>query len=143
MSGAPDPLAALRRTAELYAVGADRRDKALWRAVLAEDCLIEGPGFSITGCEANLGSLDALGQMFRATQHKVHQLVAEVDGYLAAGETYCTAEHLLRDQDALLVWSIRYQDRWAFGADGWRFTHRRLIVDWEETRPVTIKGEGA
>lgn len=132
--------AALRRCAELYAVGADRRDKDLWRAVLADDCVIEGPGFSIAGAEANLGSIDMLGQMFRATQHKVHQVVAMIDGDSAAGETYCTADHLLNDQDAVLSWSIRYQDTWRRVAGEWRFARRTLVVDWEEVRPVTPKG---
>lgn len=131
----------LRQTAELYAVGADRRDKALWTQVLAEDCVIEGPGFSVSGRDANLGSLDALGQMFRATQHRVHQLVANITGDTATGETYSTADHLLKDTDMILVWSIRYQDAWRRDDGVWRFTHRRLIVDWEETRAVTVLGE--
>ena len=130
---------ALRRCAELYALGADRKDKYLWRAVLAEDCVIEGPGFSVTGREANLGSIDMLGQMFRATQHKVHQVVATVNGDVASGETYCTAEHLLNDQDAVLSWSIRYQDSWRREAGEWRFSQRTLVVDWEEVRPVIVK----
>lgn len=131
--------AALRRCAELYAVGADRRDKDAWRAVLAEDCVIEGPGFSVAGREANLGSIDMLGQMFRATQHRVHQVVATIDGDGAAGETYCTADHLLNDQDAVLGWAIRYQDAWRRDGGEWRFARRTLIVDWEEVRPVTVK----
>lgn len=134
-------LALLRQTAELYAVGADRRDKALWTQVLVEDCVIEGPGFSISGRNANLGSLDALDQMFRATQHRVHQVVAAITGDTATGETYCTADHLLKDADMILVWSIRYQDIWRREDSVWRFTHRRLIVDWEETRAVTVRGE--
>ena len=138
MSG--DDLSALRRAAELYAAGADRRDKALWRAVLADDCVIEGPGFAIAGAEANLGSIDLLGQMFRATQHKVHQVLATISGDTAHGETYCTADHLLNDQDAVLSWSIRYQDTWRRVAGEWRFARRTLVVDWEEVRPVTPKG---
>lgn len=135
--------AALRRCADLYALGADRRDKDLWRSVLAEDCVIEGPGFSIAGREANLGSIDLLGRMFRATQHKVHQVVVTVDGDEASGETYCTADHLLIDQDAVLSWSIRYQDSWLRDGGEWRFARRTLIVDWEEVRPVTVKSGAA
>lgn len=136
--------AALRRTAELYAQGADRRDKALWREVLAADCVIEGPGFRAEGLEANLGSIDALGQMFRGTLHRLHQQVVSVTGDSAEGETHCTADHLLRDTDAVLVWAIRYRDAWRRGADGaWRFTQRKLIVEWEEVRPVAVKGEQA
>jgi hypothetical protein len=132
-------LAELRRSAELYAQGADRRDKTLWQAVLAEDCVIEGPGFSISGRDANLGSIDALGQMFRATVHRVHNQVATVIGDEASGETYCTADHLLTDTDSVLVWTIRYQDRWRREQGVWRFAQRKLIVEWEEVRAVTVK----
>ena len=64
--------AALRRTAERYALGADRRDKTLWREVLADDVEITGPGFAIAGLEANLGSIDHLAHAFKATRHVVH-----------------------------------------------------------------------
>ena len=131
--------AMIRRAADLYALGADRRDKALWRSVMAQDYLLEGPGFTTRGREANLASIDLLTRMFRRTQHRVHQLVATIEGDDANGETYCTADHLLHDRDAVLTWAIRYQDRWRREEDGmWRFVHRRLIVDWEETRSVTL-----
>jgi hypothetical protein len=136
-------LARLRLAAETYAIGADRRDKNLWREVLADDCLIEGPGFSVTGREANLASIDMLDQMFRATIHRVHQVVATISGDSAEGETYCTADHLLRDSDAVLSWSIRYQDSWKSEAGQWRFVRRILVVDWEEVRPVTVRTSGS
>lgn len=135
--------AALRRTAELYAQGADRRDKALWRAVLADDCVIEVPGFRADGLDANLASIDALEQMFRGTVHRLHQQVVSVDGDSARGVTLCTADHLLRDSDEILAWSIRYHDAWRRVGDRWRFVHRHLLVEWEEVRPVNIKGEQA
>ena len=128
----------LRQTADIYACGADRRDKALWRQVLAGDCVIEGPGFTAEGLENCLLSLDALEKMFRGTTHRVHQQLVSVDGDRATGETYCTADHLLKREDNVLVWVIRYQDEWRREPEGWRFTRRKLIVDWTETRPVTL-----
>jgi len=133
--------AALRCTAEIYALGADRRERDLWRQVLADDCVIDGPGFRTEGMDANLASLDALGEMFRRTLHCVHQVFATIDADAAIGETYCTAKHLLRDADAVLVWSIRYRDTWRRNGGVWRFTHRKLIVEWQETRPVEVIGE--
>jgi len=131
-------LAALRRTAERYALGADRRDKALWREVLADDIEISGPGFSIAGLEANLGSIDHLAHAFVATRHVVHDMDVVVEGDSARGETRSTAEHRIAgaDGDQLLVWAIRYQDQWRREAGIWKFTHRTLIVDWEELRPI-------
>lgn len=126
----------IRRAAEVYALGADRRDEALWRQVLADDCVIEGDGFVTTGLDACLRSLDLLSRMFRTTQHRVHQVVATIAGDRATGETYGTADHLLNESEAILSWAIRYQDEWRHEAGVWRFTRRRLIVDWQETRPV-------
>lgn len=129
---------ALRRTAELYARGADRRSKDDWIAALTEDVEITGPGFAIKGREANLGSLDMLGRMFKATRHLVHNQLAEIDGDTAAGETYCTAEHRMAGEagDMLLCWAIRYQDQWRREAGQWKISRRELIVDWEELRPL-------
>lgn len=130
---------ALRRTAEIYALGADRKDKTLWREVLADDCRIEGPGFAINGAEANLQSIDSLAKLFRGTLHKVHNQVVKIDGNKATGETYCTAEHLMKESDQVLRWSIRYLDEWRREEQTWRFTLRRLIVEWEELVQVKRK----
>ncbi|MDT0575955.1 nuclear transport factor 2 family protein [Croceicoccus sp. F390] len=129
---------ALRRSAEIYARGADRRSEADWRAVLADEIEIAGPGFSIAGLEANLASLARLGEMFKATRHLVHNQLAQIDGDRAKGETYSTAEHRLAGEhgDMLLVWAIRYQDEWRREAGTWRFTRRELILDWEELRAL-------
>lgn len=131
-------IAELRRTAEVYAQGADRRDKQAWQSIMSAEIVIDGPGFRAEGLKANLGSLDVLSQMFRATTHRVFNQVVAINGDDASGETYCLAEHLLNDADEILVWSIRYQDQWRREDGCWRFYHRNLVVDWQETRPVTI-----
>jgi hypothetical protein len=131
--------AALRRTAEIYAQGADRKDKQLWRSVLADDCRIEGPGFVTEGLDATLQSIDALGQMFRSTLHKVHNQTVMIKGDQASGETYCTADHLMNDADQLLRWTIRYIDEWRREGDTWRITWRKLELLWEEIVPVTVR----
>ncbi len=129
-------LAALRRTAELYALGADMRDKALWREVLAPDCVIEGPDFCTEGLDQCLGSIDGLTQMFRRTRHRIDHLAAKVTGDSARGETWASAEHLMPERDELLVWAIRYQDSWRRTEGAWLFTRRHIELDWQELRPV-------
>jgi hypothetical protein len=81
--------------------------------------------------------------MFRATVHRVHNQVATVTGDEATGETYCTADHLLNDVHSVLVWTIRYLDQWRREGGQWRFTRRKLIVEWEEVRAVTVKDAGS
>ena len=138
-------LAALRQTAETYARGADLRDKELWRAVLAADVELSGPGFATTGIEAALGSIDMLGQMFTRTRHIIHDQVAEVTGDTAQGETRCTAEHRVAREggDRLVVWAIRYRDGWRREGGAWKFARRHFIVDWEEVRSCHDVGGGA
>ncbi|MBO9723929.1 MAG: nuclear transport factor 2 family protein [Novosphingobium sp.] len=135
--------AALRRTAALYARGADRRSKEDWRAVLAEEVEIAGPGFVASGIEACLQSIDFLAHAFKATRHIVHDQIVEIAGDHASGETLCTAEHRIANAegpDTLMCWAICYQDEWRRDGADWRFTRRHLIVDWEENRPVGDPG---
>lgn len=136
---------ALRRTADIYARGADQRSKDAWRQVLADDVEISGPGFVLASLETNLTSIDYLQNAYVATRHLVHDQQVSIEGDMAHGETICTAEHRIANPDGgdrLMVWAIRYQDRWRREAAGWKFTHRALIVDWEEMRPVHSIGQG-
>jgi hypothetical protein len=128
--------AALRRTAELYAQGADRRDKALWTSIMTEDCLLQAPGITLKGRAQIVAALDIMAQMYVATQHRVHNQVVTIEGDAARGETYSVADHLsvADGRTTILTWSIRYQDRWRREAGQWCFAHRTLVVDWTESR---------
>ena len=130
--------AALRRTALLYARGADRQDRALWASLMTADCVLEGPGFTLAGRDAILASLDRLSAMYVACQHRVHNQTVEVDGDDASGETYCTADHVFVEDGCrkLLAWQIRYQDRWRREHGAWRFCRRVLMLDWQEQRDI-------
>jgi len=129
---------ALRRSAELYAQGADRRDKALWAAIVTADCVIEAPGIRLVGREQIVAALDIMGRLYAATQHRVHNQVVSIEGDNASGETYSVAEHLsvAEGRRTLLTWAIRYQDRWRREQGQWRFASRKLLLDWTETRPL-------
>ena len=130
--------AALRHSALLYARGADRRDRALWASLMTPDCRLEGPGFTLQGRDAILASLDHLAASYVATRHCVHNQTVEIDGDTASGETYCTADHVYRDDGRrkVLAWHLRYQDRWRREEGAWRFCERVLVLDWQERREV-------
>ncbi|OWQ92574.1 nuclear transport factor 2 family protein [Sphingopyxis witflariensis] len=130
--------AALRQTAELYAQGADRRDKKLWADILTDDCVLEGPGFTLSGRDAVLTSLDVLATMYTATQHRIHNQTVTITGDTALGETYCTADHISQQdgRKESLSWAIRYQDQWRREDGVWRFCDRKLLLDWEERRAL-------
>jgi hypothetical protein len=131
--------AALRRTAELYAQGADRRDQATWAAITTEDCVIEAPGIRLAGQREIVAALDFMARLYVATQHRVHNQIVSISGERAAGETYGTADHVsaVEGGRTILSWAIRYQDRWRREGGVWRFEHRLLVLDWTETRPLS------
>lgn len=131
--------AALRHTAQLYAQGADRRDKALWASILTEDCLLQAPGIELKGRAQIVGALDIMAQLYTATQHRVHNQVVSIAGDSAHGETYSVADHLsVKDgRTTVLTWAIRYQDRWRREAGRWLFAHRALVLDWTDTRVLS------
>jgi hypothetical protein len=130
--------AALRRTAEQYAQGADRRDKTLWGAIVTDDCVIEAPGMRLLGREQIVAALDVMAKLYVATQHRVHNQLVEIDGDRAHGETYSVADHLsiVDGRKTVLTWAIRYQDRWRREHGEWRFERRTLLLDWTETRAL-------
>jgi len=128
----------LRRTAEIYAQGADRRDKQLWASIFTEDGVIEAPGIRLEGRANIVAALDAMARLYVATQHRVHNQVVSIDGDTAEGETYSTADHLSDEGGTrtILTWAIRYQDRWRRVDGAWRFSHRSLLIDWTDTRTL-------
>lgn len=137
----------LLKLALLYAQAMDRDDPALLEQVLAEDVELEGPGFVSRGLDQAQQSPGILRQMYLLTQHQVHNQIVSITGDEAVGETYCTANHILRpDGDSrktsAVVWAIRYQDRFVRTPAGWRMAKRALIVDWSETRPVALDAGG-
>ena len=128
----------LRRTAEIYAQGADRRDKQLWASIFTGDGVIEAPGIRLEGRANIVAALDAMARLYVATQHRVHNQVVSIDGDTAEGETYSTADHLSDEGGTrtILTWAIRYEDRWRRVDGAWRFSHRSLLIDWTDTRTL-------
>lgn len=128
---------AIRRAATLYAIGADRRDPAIWTEIMAEDMVLITPRGRIEGRDQVLAALPKLASAFTATQHHVTNQLHVIDGDRASGQTYCVADHMTQAADgtrSILRWAIRYQDELRRTGGRWRFTRRELILDWEERR---------
>ncbi|EGG30200.1 hypothetical protein IMCC3088_903 [Aequoribacter fuscus] len=134
-----NPVAIVRDLADIYARGADRLDKDLWRQALAENCLIDGPGFYNEGLDGCLELIDTLEKIFLRTRHNVMNVTAQREGAEIVAETYCIADHIqiLDGEKKILSWHIRYQDRLSKNSGRWQFTRRHLIIDWEEIRTLS------
>jgi ketosteroid isomerase-like protein len=136
----------LRSLAEGYARGVDRHDDVDgFVALFHPDAVISihDPAEStepreIRGAE-RLAKIPETIQRYAKTFHMLGQSTYSIGDGEATGEVYCIAHHLTPGQHGGTdyVMFIRYEDTYRPGVDGaWKFAHRRLRVDWTETRAV-------
>lgn len=85
-----------------------------------------------------------LGGMVR-TQHAICNVLIEVAGDQARGESYFIAQHTLPAEGGgtqEMFAAGRYLDRFARRGGVWRLTHRHAIYDWNTAEPSTSGWEG-
>jgi ketosteroid isomerase-like protein len=137
----------LRSLAEQYARGVDRRDDVDgFVALFLPDAVISihDPGEStepheIRGAE-RLARIPEVIKRYPKTFHMLGQSTYTIGDAEATGEVYCIAHHLTPGEQhggTDYVMFIRYEDTYRPDSAGaWKFAHRRLRVDWTETRAV-------
>ncbi|MEM8499032.1 MAG: nuclear transport factor 2 family protein [Pseudomonadota bacterium] len=126
-----------------YASACDRKDAGLLASCLHKDIEIVLPELPpMSGSALAENTIAMLSDMFEATQHRIFQHDAIVDGNLARCETYCTAAHLFKERregkGVIDEWAIRYHDQLARTHQGWVFLRRELLIDWKEERLVNL-----
>ena len=136
---------AMRELIDAYARCADRRDCEGQMALFTEntrflvfmDAKASTPSQTVTR-RADLRPVFEDLRQYEATTHFNGQSTLALNGDAATGESYCLAHHVqVRDgRRSLMVASIRYLDSFTKQAGRWRFSERRLMVDWVETRPL-------
>ena len=135
----------LRALVDAYATACDSRDGEAFASLFAPDATMtiynpfeSEPLATLAGAESMAGAIAPLSQ-YRATLHLMANHTTEVEGESATGDTYCLAHHLRPAGDGVedLVMMIRYGDRYAKAADGWRFAHRDVRILWTELRPAS------
>jgi hypothetical protein len=129
----------IRRLALLYAHAMDRNVPEIIDEIFTEDGVIDRAGQVREGRQVLRGIPPWLREKYLATLHKVHNQLVTVNGERAEGETYCTAEHLQRDNGGgtfLYSMSIRYDDQLLKQSGKWRFKRRTLTIEWTDVRQV-------
>lgn len=134
-----DGVEAYRRLASAYAFACDRNDGPALLALFAPGGELVGPRSTRTGDKiAEVPAL--LAGNFVRTRHEVlNQISTLTAENRLKGETYCTAQHLLRPEvetDMLLIWSVRYEDELVRVKNIWLLAKRTVHVDWQEKRRV-------
>ena len=129
-----------------YAQAADHADSAAMAALFTENGALTiyaepdaaTPRSVLRGRRVLTDRLASLGR-FSATSHVIGNHVADVDGDHARGETRCVAHHVSGEGAAarLLVWHLRYFDRYAKVDGRWLIEDRVLRVDFIAEGPLT------
>ncbi|MET0985092.1 MAG: nuclear transport factor 2 family protein [Steroidobacteraceae bacterium] len=116
-----------------YARATDRCDAALLTAVFWPDATTDYEGFHVGAIAPYIvKSTESMREQMEQTAHLIGNMLIEIDGDTARGETYVFAFHRLPGADGPkdLLLGGRYLDRFAKRDDCWRITHRRLVADW-------------
>ena len=135
--------ARLRDTAFRYARMMDRMSFDDLPTVFAEDGVLSGPGYEMTGHDELRAGLQSLDQ-FDATLHGVLNTYFEIDGDRAKGEVYCVANHV-HQVDGIpfkLDMGIRYEDDYTRQGVLWVIQRRFFHMVWETDTPMRVSADG-
>lgn len=116
----------------------DRCDAELLASLFHPDATDDHGMFVGTATDFIEWVMPVLATMKR-TQHVIGQVLIEVDGEFAAGESYFIAHHALEgpDGDVFMTAAGRYLDRFERRDGIWKISHRRAVFDWNSSTQLT------
>ena len=115
----------------------DRCDADLVAQVFHPDATDDHGGYKGTARDFIPWVMDVLAGM-RRTQHMIGNILIELDGDRAYGETYFIAHHSLPKDDGpdtFMVAAGRYLDRFERRDGAWKIAHRGAVYDWSTAAP--------
>lgn len=116
----------------------DRCDAEMLKTLFYPDATDDHGIFKGTAAEFIEWVMPLLGSMKR-TQHIIGQVLIEVDGDKANGESYFVAHHALNtpNGDIFMIAAGRYLDRFERRDGEWKISHRQVVFDWNSVTPLT------
>ena len=127
-----------------YCRAVDRLDLELGYAVWHEDGEADyGKDFYRGSGRGVIDLICAQHRRCLGHSHQISNVIIELNGDLAASESYVTATLRVRDGDKtrqLVIWA-RYVDTWSRRGGRWAIDKRVLVRDFDEARIVTPMSE--
>lgn len=124
--------------------GIDRVDETMVRAVFHADASLDyGPGIFQGPVAEYIPWLMSFLQQVKSSHHMIGNLRADVRGDDAFAESYVTAHHRLEKptgrEDLFLAgrYLDRFERRPSGPAGAWKIVHRKFVLDWVRTEPVS------
>ncbi len=132
----------ITRILMLYARGIDRIDAELVKSCFHPDAVLRygdetTPEAFASGASGGLGA-------FSLTQHRISNVIVDIEGDFAWCESYCLARHRSPgDPDEDFLWGGRYVDRFERRNGEWKILRRTVVHDYTRFDPVEKTWEGA
>lgn len=117
----------------------DRCDEKLLRSLFHPDATDDHGVFHGTAADFATWVMPVLRSM-RRTQHFICNVLIEVKGDTAYGESYFIAHHTLPQEsgpDQFMIAAGRYLDRFERRNGEWKIAHRQACYDWNSSVPST------
>ncbi len=116
----------------------DRCDAALMKELFHADATDDHGMFQGSARDFIAWVIPVLQAMDR-TQHIIGQVLIEVDGDTARGESYFIAHHAIPRPDGgvFMLAAGRYLDRFERRDGIWKIAHRHAVYDWNSTAPLS------
>ncbi|MFK7842070.1 MAG: nuclear transport factor 2 family protein [Sphingorhabdus sp.] len=118
--------------------GIDRCDAAILEKLFHPDAT-DDHGIFVGTASDFIAWVIPLLQTMKRTQHVIGQVLIEVDGDQAAGESYFLAHHQFDgpEGEVFMVAAGRYLDRFEKRNGNWKISHRHAVYDWNSTTAST------
>jgi len=118
--------------------GIDRRDKEVVDACFHDDATDDHGIFKGTAREFSEWVMVQLAS-YERTQHIIANQLIEIDGDMAACESYFHAHHVMNtlQGEINIVVAGRYLDRLERRGNVWKIAHRGVVYDWNRIDPST------
>ncbi|HCS29248.1 MAG TPA: hypothetical protein DIW43_17455 [Spongiibacteraceae bacterium] len=133
---------AIRDLVLRYCRAIDRRDYAALPALYHDDATDDHSPMYSGSAQGYLEWLPSMLETMRVTSHMVQNHLIAVDGEQAEGEVTMVSYHLTEDEQGNEVEIIiggRYLDRYELRAGEWRFSHRKIVMDWNQIQASTCQ----
>lgn len=120
-----------------YCRGVDRCDIELIADAYHEDSFDDHGNISGTGRQFAEWVVERLLRVPQRTTHVLTNVLVELDGDVAAVESYYTGTHFFLETPEILQFHGRYIDRFERRAGRWAISRRQCVHDWSERRTIT------
>ncbi|MGB3807057.1 MAG: nuclear transport factor 2 family protein [Erythrobacter sp.] len=117
----------------------DRCDAELVGELFHPDATDDHGGFKGSAKDFVPWVMEVLGTMTR-TQHVIGNVLIELDGDHARGESYFIAHHAIPGEDGsdtFMIAAGRYLDRFERRDGTWKISHRGAVYDWSSAAPLS------